>query len=160
MKNSNNQSKKQWLQRKKPATGVFISPHQPTIVFLTVCTKNRIQWLTQAEVHELLVDVWKQANAWLVGYYLLMPDHVHLFCSPMDMITTLDNWVTYWKRLFSKKHSEPTWKWQSQKWDTRLRRTDSYEEKWNYVRHNPVRKNLVANPDDWPYQGMLNELRW
>ena len=160
MKNSNNQSKKQWPQRKKPATGVFISPDQPTIVFLTVCTKNRIQWLAQAEVHELLVNVWKQANAWLVGYYLLMPDHVHLFCAPKDMVTPLDNWVTYWKRLFSKKHSEPNWKWQSQKWDTRLRRTESYEEKWNYVRHNPVRKNLVTNPDDWPYQGVSNELRW
>ncbi len=32
--------------------------------------------------------------------------------------------------------------------------------KWEYVRNNPFRKGLVANADDWPYQGVLNDLEW
>ena len=45
-------------------------------------------------------------------------------------------------------------------WDTRLRRSESYAEKWNYIRENPMRKGLVAKTEDWPYQGMMNVLRW
>ncbi|MFL6519487.1 MAG: hypothetical protein ACJ8NS_04645 [Chthoniobacterales bacterium] len=26
--------------------------------------------------------------------------------------------------------------------------------------NNPVRHGLVKNAEDWPYQGVLNELRW
>jgi hypothetical protein len=42
----------------------------------------------------------------------------------------------------------------------RLRRGENYSDKWEYVRMNPVRAGLVADPDEWPYQGVLNELRW
>jgi hypothetical protein len=42
----------------------------------------------------------------------------------------------------------------------RLRQNESYSEKWDYVRMNPVRAGLVADPDRWPYQGALNELDW
>jgi hypothetical protein len=40
------------------------------------------------------------------------------------------------------------------------KRSENYHEKWEYVRQNPVRKGFVPSPDDWPYQGILNELRW
>ena len=42
----------------------------------------------------------------------------------------------------------------------RLRQNESYSEKWDYVRHNPVRAGLANDADTWPYQGELNELRW
>jgi hypothetical protein len=41
-----------------------------------------------------------------------------------------------------------------------LRRSESYTDKWNYVRENPMREGLVPKPEDWPYQGMLNVLPW
>ena len=50
--------------------------------------------------------------------------------------------------------------WQRAAWDRQLRRGDSYAAKWEYVRNNPVRHNLVPRPDDWPYQGEVNELIW
>ena len=50
--------------------------------------------------------------------------------------------------------------WQRDHWDKQLRRGESYEEKWEYVRNNPVRHGYVKSADDWPYQGVLNELRW
>jgi hypothetical protein len=40
-----------------------------------------------------------------------------------------------------------------------LRSSESYSEKWNYVRDNPVRAGLVANANDWHWQGQIEELR-
>jgi hypothetical protein len=42
----------------------------------------------------------------------------------------------------------------------RLRAGESYGQKWQYVRENPVRAGLVANPDDWPYHGRVHEIHW
>ena len=36
----------------------------------------------------------------------------------------------------------------------------SYDEKWQYVRNNPVRHGLVESAEKWPYQGELNRLEW
>ena len=72
----------------------------------------------------------------------------------------LENWVRYWKSRFSNAHKNPGHAWQPLQWDRRLRSSESYEEKWEYVRNNPVRHKLVARAEDWPYQGELNALRW
>ena len=50
--------------------------------------------------------------------------------------------------------------WQRGFWDYQLRSGDSYHNRWQYVRDNPVRDELVGNADDWPYQGELNVLHW
>jgi hypothetical protein len=34
----------------------------------------------------------------------------------------------------------------------------SYSEKWNYIRDNPVRAGLVSAADDWPYAGEIETL--
>ena len=146
--------------RKHPARGVLISLGQSTIVFLTVCTEKRVPWLAQKAVQESLEQVWREADTWLVGYYLLMPDHVHLFCAPRDLNFTLQQWLSYWKSQFKRKHLDKPWRFQRDGWDTRLRRSESYTDKWNYVCENPVRKGLVAKPEDWPFWGMLNVLPW
>ena len=146
--------------RKHPVHGVFIDDDQPTIVFLTVCTKARKPWLATHQVHQLLRDVWTKASAWLVGRYVLMPDHVHLFTAPTDTNISLDNWVKYWKSQFSKAHGVPAHRWLTDHWDTRLRNDESYAEKWDYVRNNPVRHGLVSRPEDWAFLGAIHELRW
>ncbi len=70
--------------RRHPAHGVLACAHAPTIVFVTACTRNRQPWLANAAVHALLRAVWTEADAWLVGRYALMPDHLHLFCAPNE----------------------------------------------------------------------------
>jgi len=147
-------------RRKRPAHGVFIDLGTPTIVFLTVCTEHRTPWLTNPATHSALINVWTKADAWNVGYYLLMPDHLHLFCSPHKLEFTLKAWVSHWKRKFSCLHLPETGQWQRDFWDTRLKYGENYHEKWEYVRQNPARKRLVENSDNWPYQGVLNDLRW
>ena len=146
--------------RKKPIHGVQIDPSHPTIVFITVCTKGRRPWLATPENHAALRGVWQEATAWVVGRYVLMPDHLHLFAAPGRLELPLDNWIRYWKSRFTRTRIVPSQKWQTDHWDTRLRSDESYETKWFYVRENPVRAGLVDNADHWPHQGELTVLPW
>ena len=143
------------VNRKKPAHGVWIDPDRPTIVFVTVCTRDRLPWLATEENHRRLRELWERANAWLVGRDVLMPDHLHVFAAPGPLDLPLDNWVRYWKSQFIKVHREGSRNWQTDHWDTRLRSEESYEEKWWYVRNNPVRAGLVARAEErnGPYRG-------
>jgi putative transposase len=153
-------------RRKHPAHGILSNGNNATIIFLTVCTKNRAKWLASPKVHKLLHSVWTKASAWLVGDYVIMPDHIHLFCAPNPMLEgeapaepiPFDNWVRYWKSMFTKRHKNPRHQWQIDHWGTRVRTWERYEDKWEYVRNNPVRHGLVATVDEWPCQGRVHDL--
>ena len=120
-------------QRKHPARGVLIVEGQPTIVFDTVCTKNRMRWLASDSVHALLREVWSEATGWLVGRYVIMPDHIHYFAAATEPFIEYKNWVKYWKSQFSKRHKVQGHRWLADDWDTRMRSERQYEEKWLYV---------------------------
>jgi REP element-mobilizing transposase RayT len=79
----------------------------------------------------------------------------------MPDANALDRWIAYWKSLTTRALGEdPGSLWQREFWDHQLRRGDSYEEKWEYVRNNPVRAGLASRSEDWPYQGEVNTLEW
>ena len=91
-------------KRKHPAHGVFFLDRKATIVFDTVCTKNRMTWLACDEVHQLLRAVWHEATEWLMGRYTILPDHIHFFAGATESCIEYENWVTYWKSQFSRQH--------------------------------------------------------
>jgi putative transposase len=132
------------------------------VVFVTVCTKSRAPVLATQEMHRRILDAWIVAGHWLIGRYAILPDHIHLFCSPgVYPIQPLLNWVRYWKSLVAKSIAVGSDAlWEKNFWDTQLRRGDSYQAKWGYVMGNPVRHRLVERAEDWPYQGELNVLPW
>jgi putative transposase len=149
------------IGRKTPAAGAHIFLGQTNFFFVTINTKDRVPWMAQAQVQESLVSIWREeATVWLVGYYLLMPDHLHLFCAPHDLKFGIDAWITFWKRQFSRRHVSEPWEFQRRGFHHRLRDAQEYHDKWTYVRENPLRKGLAVHPDDWPFQGIVNELRW
>lgn len=45
--------------------------------------------------------------------------------------------------------------WQRGFFDHVLRSDESYAQKWDYVRENPVRAGLVKRAEDWPYAGEI-----
>jgi len=133
------------------------------ILFVTVCTKQRKQVLANDATHQLLCAAWATQLSWLVGRYVIMPDHVHFFCAPADLDTAaLKPWMRFWKSHVAKNWNDPTQLpiWQRDFWDTQLRKGENYDEKWQYVLENPVRAGLVKHSEDWPYQGELNVLEW
>src|SRR5213082_3467310 len=50
--------------------------------------------------------------------------------------------------------------WQKGFFDHILRSGDSYSEKWEYVRENPVRASLVKAGTDWPFVGEIFDLEF
>ena len=138
----------EWPQRKHPAHGVKYVDGQPTIIFDTVCTRDRKPWLANDEVHRLLLETWQDSTAWLVGRYIIMPNHIHLFGAATATEIEFKDWVKYWKSQFSKKHKDKSHRWQTDDWDTRMRTVRQYEEKWEYTRRNALRHKLVERPED------------
>jgi putative transposase len=129
-----------------------------------------------------LIDEWHSArerHGWVIGRYVIMPDHVHFFCVPELEAKTLSDFVGAWKRWTSRRihalrgrHSTSvaglprsataattgTALWQREFFDHVLRSKESYNDKWNYVRDNPVRAGLAVVANDWPYAGELERL--
>ena len=148
--------------RKKPASGVHMYSGQPTFVFLTVKTLKKGDWMANDIAHELIHETWLGSRAWLVSDYILMPDHLHLFCAPGDQAAEIgiEAWISFWKRKFRLRHGNADWKFQSRGWHHRLRREESSSEKWRYMMENPIRRGLVEKVEDWPFRGRVFELRW
>ncbi|MDA0832718.1 MAG: transposase [Planctomycetota bacterium] len=137
------------------------------IVFVTTCTADRRQILANQNMHDICREVWencKERYRWMVGRYVIMPDHVHFFCAPQADKHKLPAYVGKWKEWTAKYASRrlgfmmPLW--QTEFFDHMLRSPDSYEKKWEYVRENPERAGLVADARTWAYQGEIHALRY
>ena len=147
-------------QRNHPAHLPPIQRHnQPIIIFITLCIQPRKKALNNQVFQDAFRAASQDANLWLIGRYMIMPDHIHLFCSPASNAPPVNRWVAYIKELITKRH-HPNWRWQSGCWDTQMRSPRHYQEKWNYVRQNPVRAGLVDDSDDWEWQGRIHDLHW
>jgi putative transposase len=128
--------------------------------FVTFCTHERQRFLAKDEVHTAFVLFAKRAEETFnvaVGRYVMMPDHVHLFVRG-DCNFRLGPWIGALKQALAKAvmYSQA----QGQTWeegfiDHVLRSNESYSQKWNYVRENPVRAGLVKLAADWPDQGEI-----
>ena len=169
--------------RKHPSrNSVHEQGFRSTILFVTVCTEGRDPILNDKWMQRCIMTAWANATNWLVGRYMIMPVHIHFFCTPVTYPTPdFHRWMKYWKRLTqqilaAREDTRPpklqtggrlspaaagrNKLWQDGCWDTQIRTGTQYEEKWQYVRGNPVRKGLVETADDWPYQGVLHDLQW
>ncbi|HVF72183.1 MAG TPA: transposase [Chthoniobacterales bacterium] len=135
------------------------------IYFVTTCTFRRMRVLTLTKVAPILVEEWRGArerHGWAIGRYVIMPDHVHFFCSPEMEAKPLATFLQAWKQWSSKRIllalKTTGALWQSEFFDHVLRSSESYSQKWGYVRDNPVRAGLVSDAEDWPWQGEIEDL--
>ena len=72
--------------------------NESIVVEVTVCTAGRAACLANTPLHRLLHRAWETALHWRTGDYIIMPDHVHLFCSPGEWPPpSLKRWVSFWK---------------------------------------------------------------
>ena len=159
---------KQKFKGTPPRLPVIFERHPSPLYFVTLNTLLKRPLLANHSVHEAFREYAEKGitfNA-AVGRYVLMPDHVHLFVR-IGPEMTLRRWVSGLKQRLGKSLDEagnqptqfPRGKlksyWQPGFFDHLLRQGESYGEKWEYIRQNPVRANLVTKPDDWPYQGEI-----
>ena len=109
------------------------------------------QHLTEPAVAKALLDsvrFYSEKRRWHFSIFLLMPDHLHaLFAFPADkrMASVIGDWKR-WHALHSGVQ------WQENFFDHRIRTDAEWDEKFRYVRNNPVVKGLCARAADWPWQ--------
>ena len=231
-------------QRRHPSRNSVMThlDNRAIMLYVTVVTGKRNAMLADKAVQDCIVAAWKAAADWLVGRYVIMPDHIHFFCAPATYPPPdFHRWMKQWKAQVSRSFpiglragrahgrvalvatetpadtshgrvalvatgipadtahgrvalvatgngadaaatsaalpptddaaatsaalpnvplSRPLPLFQRDCWDRQLRTGESYAQKWEYVRNNPVRKGLVAHADEWPYQGQVNVLEW
>jgi putative transposase len=135
------------------------------IYFVTTCTFRRHHILASPNVASILIDEWRAArrrHGWAIGRYVIMPDHVHFFCSAELEAKPLSRFMQFWKQWTSKRLGlELNFEehvWQAEFFDHVLRSEESDSQKWDYVRENPTRAALVTAADDWPWQGEIESL--
>ena len=135
------------------------------IYFITTCTFRRRSVLASTEVAEILTDEWRNArdrHGWAIGRYVIMPDHVHFFCSAELDAKALPIFMQRWKEWTSKRMARELnlsrTAWQEEFFDHVLRSSESYSQKWDYVKENPVRAGLVNKSAEWPWQGEIESL--
>ncbi|HPB10942.1 MAG TPA: hypothetical protein PLU38_09705 [Kiritimatiellia bacterium] len=157
---------KEYPRRKHPAHMVPVERQNRNILLFVTCAIHpRGHFLATPDFHAVFLDACRRADAWRTGRYVIMPDHVHFFCTPARFpAVALRAWLRFLKERITKQlgathqSAGKPWRWQADAWDTQIRDGEHYHEKWLYVLNNPVRAGLVGKPDQWPFQGEVNTL--
>ncbi|MCP4592754.1 MAG: hypothetical protein GY842_18620 [bacterium] len=126
-------------------------------VFVTFCTHQR--WELPPSVRDLVVKHCLHDNGsklWMHGL-VVMPDHVHLIFTPLldkhgspyglsEIMSGIKGASAHSiNKALHRKGSV----WQDESFDHILRRNESLEQKVAYICHNPVRKGLARNEDEY-----------
>ncbi len=119
--------------------------------FITInCEQRGSDQLLREDIAARLLKssrFYEESNKWYLWLMLIMPDHIH-FIATFDLTKGIKPTVSAWKGYQKRNlHIE----WQSDFFEHRLRDDNEFIEKAYYVRMNPVRKNLVKTPEEWPY---------
>jgi REP element-mobilizing transposase RayT len=153
------------IPSRPPHLKTIFRKYDPPLYFITICTHQRRRILATDEFHRHFIEFMnrKSEQGIACGEYVIMPDHIHLFMRIDPHHYQLGRTVGFIKKSLSKvlrdsRISMPHW--QPNFFDHVLRSSDSYSEKWNYVRENPVRAGLVKISGDWKYQGMIAPIRY
>jgi putative transposase len=166
---------------KPPRLERIFQIYDPAIYFVTLCTAQRRNILANEYVHRALINYGERGRdcGIALGRYAIMPDHLHLFVCGRDDFD-LGIWVRGLKCILAaavtggsegdvgRKDSAAVTAaatkagaamkapiWQRGFFDHIIRNSESYSEKWDYVRENPVRAGLVSIADAWPFQGEI-----
>ena len=133
--------------------------YDPPLWFVTLNTYRRRRFLANSSVQNALTHFAEKGElvGIGVGRYVIMPDHVHLFVRG-NLDFSLRQWVRLLKRKLSTEIVAAPPHWQHGFFDHLIRHSESYAQKWEYIRQNPVRAGLVSNSDQWPWQGEIVRL--
>ncbi|UCE65111.1 MAG: transposase [Candidatus Zixiibacteriota bacterium] len=131
----------------------------PTIFFLTTTTSNRRNFPHYPEclriIERTLFDTVQDKSVSLFGY-VIMPSHIHLLAGCKDGGPGMSRFIHSLKGRvrINLNHKGPLWEERFD--DLVIKSEKQFRIKLDYIHYNPVKDNLVENPDDWPYSSFLD----
>jgi len=143
------------MANRPPRLDLVFPTNGDPLFFVTFNTHKRMHLLASEALHARFILFAREAEKReiAVGRYVIMPDHVHLFVRGRNL--DLSRWIRSLKRTLSDIIPAKPIHWQEGFFDHLIRQDESYAQKWEYVRFNPVRAKLVKQAEDWPYQGEI-----
>ena len=139
-----------------PRIPVWLRWEQGVIYFVTFCVRDRCKVLATNEAFAAFKAALTKLGKWTLIAGLLIPDHVHLLAAPKDRDEAIGNLTDALKRWI-RQDLQADWEWQEGSVDRLLRSSESAQEKWSYIRENPVRANLVKHWKNWLYKIEFDE---
>jgi len=130
---------------------LWVDP-QKEIYFITINCRDRFR--NQLAVPEIAGRIFETVRhrqekfLWWPYLFLLMPDHLHALLSFPPSGKRLQLIVNKWKEWVAKEIGII---WQRDFFEHRLRQDESRRLKADYILQNPVRKQLVSQPEQWPF---------
>src|SRR4029077_8603947 len=120
-----------------------------------------LRWELPPVARDLVLEHCLHDNGSKMRLYIavVMPDHVHMIFMPFendkDETFSFEEIVGAIKgasaHSVNKALSRSATVWQDESFDHVVRHEDSLKQKIQYVRENPVRKRLVARPEDYKW---------
>ena len=138
------------LMAHPPRIPVWLPLEKEVAYFVTICVQGRQPVLANQETLIALQNAVHDIKRWRLIAAMVMPDHIHLLAAPLDRDAPVGEFTTLLKRAMRRKLAAK-WNWQAGCFDHLLRSDESAQQKWEYMRENPVRAGLVPRPQDWPY---------
>lgn len=155
---------KNWPKRKSLRLKGFDYASPNAVFFVTFRTKGNQPLFTNGNnaerAGEIIIEA-KKALSHAVYVYCIMPDHVHILCSPLDSGIPITRLV----ELVKSKLTRFLWKggfagsiFQRSFYDHIVRRDEELREITRYILDNPVRKGLANVWPEYAYCGILDPL--
>ena len=134
-----------------PRIPVWLPFNQAVTYFITFCVADRRPTLNNPENFGAVLNFCDLHEHWQTLAAVVMPDHFHALVRPR---ASRDARITQYSaglKRFVRRETKAAWKWRDGVFDRLLRRDESAESKWIYMRENPVRAGLVRRWEDWPF---------
>jgi len=101
------------------------------------------------DLFELALERMRRRYVFVVKGYVVMPEHVHLLVSePRE--APLSGVIKGLKLSVALRRNERPF-WQARYYDFNVWTAEKEIEKLRYIHRNPVRRGLVAKPEDWKW---------
>jgi REP element-mobilizing transposase RayT len=127
------------------------------VLFVTFCTFNHGPLTFEARDAVLRHCIHDDGKRYVLHGAVIMPEHVHMMLTPLrdekawpyPVASILKLIKGTSAREINKLRGQCGPVWQEESFDHVLRREESFGEKLEYIRMNPVRRGLVERPEDY-----------
>src|ERR1035437_3179346 len=120
--------------------------------FLTFSCFRRLPYLSSVAAKDLFEDALERVRRryrFVVGGYVVMPEHVHLLIGEPQK-GTISSVVHALKLSVVMRRAERPF-WQARYYDFLVHNEEKRVEKLRYMHRNPIVRGLVEKPEDWAW---------
>ncbi len=166
------------LQHNKIAGRMPRLPSQMKEQKLKISRRNLPHWELDGSVYFITFQTWKwqeltsearqvvldtckffDNRRYKIFCLVVMPDHVHLLMQPLpksecefwSLSSIMHSIKSYSAQQIAKVMKHIGTVWQDERYDRIMRDSKEFQNTWEYIRQNPVKANLSATPEEYPF---------